>query len=355
MDRQVAERRAFTLVELLVVIAIIGVLVALLLPAVQAAREAARRIQCQNHLKQLALGIHNHEGTYKTFPLGLELRSGATTARSTFFVAILPFIEQQPLYDKWDFTNSVNNVSLTVGSSRAATKIKVHVCPSDIFRENPFMLPGTGEAFSPSQTASGNPYGGYYSGTSYAGNYGTGGYHTSFSTFPIRPDGVLFMTGPGTELRVPGGNLHALAENHQSLPPLRISEITDGTSNTLMLGEKNHKDADFDQWTGENSGFKMYQVSAWAWAGGRKGSAMLFGSSAVAINTTVRKLSPTAATTPNIQNQDRRFNAWGSNHAGGGSNFALSDGSIRFVRDSISLQILAAVSTRAGGETVTLD
>ena len=355
MDRQFSQRRAFTLVELLVVIAIIGVLVALLLPAVQAAREAARRIQCQNHLKQLALGIHNHEGTYKTFPIGLDLRSGATTSRSTFFIQILPFIEQQPLFDMWDFNNSANNVSLTVGSSRAATKIKVHVCPSDILRENPFVILGDGAVFSPSQSAPGNPYGGYYSGTSYAGNYGTGNYHTSFSAFPIKPDGVLFMTGPGVELKVPGGQLHALADNHQGLEPLRISEITDGTSNTLMLGEKNHKDIDFDQWTGQNSGLKMHQVSAWAWAGGRKGSAMLFCSSAVSINTTARKLNPTAPTTANIQNQDRRFNAWGSNHAGGGANFALCDGSIRFVRDSISLQILAAVSTRAGGETAVLE
>ena len=331
-------RRGFTLVELLVVIAIIGVLVALLLPAVQAAREAARRIQCQNHLKQIALGIHNHEGAHRTFPLGLELRAGSTTARSTFFLQVLPFIEQQPLFDKWDFANSANNVAATAEASRAATKIKVLACPSDVLRENPFNLASGGVTFSPSQSTSGNPYAGIYSGTSYAGNYGSASYHSSFSVFPIKPDGVLFLTGPGTELKVPGGSLHSLAENHQSLSPLRLADITDGTSNTLLVGEKNHRDLDFDQWTGQNSGLKMHQVSVWAWAGGRKGAAMLFASGAVPINTTVRKLNPGSPTTPNIQNQDRRYNAWGSNHAGGGANFSLCDGSTRFIRDSIPLQ-----------------
>ncbi|WP_425619304.1 DUF1559 domain-containing protein [Anatilimnocola sp. NA78] len=342
-------RRAFTLVELLVVIAIIGVLVALLLPAVQAAREAARRIQCQNHLKQLALGIHNHEDTFKKFPLGLDLRAGATTARSTFFIEILPFIEQQPLYSKWDFINSANNVTTAADTSRAATKIKIFVCPSDIFKENPFNLAATGATFSPSQSQSGNPYGGLYSPTSYAGNYGTGCYHTSFSVFPVKPDGVLFMSGPGTELQMPGGSLHTLAENHKDLPPLRMAEISDGTSNTILLGEKNHKDIDFDAWTSANSGLKMHQVSAWAWAGGRKGSAMLFCSSAVAINTTVRKLNPGSPTSPDIAVQDRRYNAWGSNHPGG-ANFALCDGSVRGISESLPQQILATISTRAGGE-----
>lgn len=347
-------RRGFTLVELLVVIAIIGVLVALLLPAVQAAREAARRIQCQNHLKQIALGIHNHESTYKILPLGLELRAGATTSRSTFFIQILPFVEQQPLFDKWDFNSSANNVSTTLAASRAATMIKIYTCPSDVFRENPYNLPATGATFSPSQSQSGNPYAGFYSATSYAGNYGTGSYHTSFSVFPVKPNGVLFMTGPGTELSSPGGSMHTLADNHRAIAPLRLAEITDGTSNTLLLGEKNHRDPDFDQWTGQNSGLRMHQVSAWAWAGGRKGSAMLFCSSAVPINTTIRRLNPSSPTSPNIQNQDRRFNAWGSNHLGG-ANFAICDGSVRFVSNSIALQTLAAVSTRAGGESVSLD
>src|SRR5262249_45364543 len=156
-------------------------------------------------------------------------------------------------------------------------------------------LAATGASFSPSQTASGNPYGGYYAGTSYAGNYGTGSYYTSFSQFPIKPNGIFFMTGPGIEMRptTQGGQLHALSDNHQSLAPVSVGAITDGLSNTIMIGEKFHRDQDFDAWTSSNSGLKMYQVSAWAWLGGRKGAAMLFASSVEPINTSVRTLQPT--------------------------------------------------------------
>jgi len=90
------KRHGFTLVELLVVIAIIGILIALLLPAVQAAREAARRSQCTNNLKQIALAVHNYHDTYKVFPIG-----NWTTAYGTWLVSLLPFIEQQALADRY--------------------------------------------------------------------------------------------------------------------------------------------------------------------------------------------------------------------------------------------------------------
>jgi prepilin-type N-terminal cleavage/methylation domain-containing protein/prepilin-type processing-associated H-X9-DG protein len=355
MDHSVPQTRrmAFTLIELLVVIAIIAILIGLLLPAVQKVREAAARMQCSNHLHQFGLAVHNYESAYQKFPLGQELRSGATTTRSTFFIELLPYMEQENLYKLWDFNNNATNVNTNAAASRSATKINPFICPSDGFAENPFNLPATGATFSPSQSASGNPFGGFYSATSYAGNYGTGGYYTSFSTFPVKPNGIFFMTGPGQEMRPTsmGGLLHTLCDNHQNLSGVRISEITDGTSNTIMMGEKNHRDPAFDSWTSANSGLKMHQVSNWAWGGGRKGAAMLFCSSAVPINTTIRTLQPGNPNTPNIQNQDRRFNAWGSNHSGG-ANFMLCDGSVRFIRDSLALQTLSALSTRNGGETI---
>ena len=103
--------RGFTLVELLVVIAIIGILVALLLPAVQAAREAARRMSCNNNLKQLALSAHNYHDTYKVFPSSANHRDPAPRPSNGFswIAKVLPFLEQGPLHDTLDFNRSLKN------------------------------------------------------------------------------------------------------------------------------------------------------------------------------------------------------------------------------------------------------
>src|SRR2546427_5297251 len=97
-------RSGFTLVELLVVIAIIGVLVALLLPAVQAAREAARRMSCSNNLKQLSLALHNYESTFSSLP-----PAGIDTNQMSWVVMLLPYMEQQPLFDKFNFAKGAWN------------------------------------------------------------------------------------------------------------------------------------------------------------------------------------------------------------------------------------------------------
>src|SRR5882672_1087480 len=101
MDSQTSKqcRRGFTLIELLVVIAIIGVLVALLLPAVQSAREAARRVQCSNHLKQYGLGIHNYHDTFQVFPINATGTNGSALPRLTWQIRILPFMEQSAVFN----------------------------------------------------------------------------------------------------------------------------------------------------------------------------------------------------------------------------------------------------------------
>jgi prepilin-type N-terminal cleavage/methylation domain-containing protein len=196
-----ASRRGFTLVELLVVIAIIGVLVALLLPAVQAAREAARRSQCSNNLKQIGLALQNYHDTYKKFPpVAIMGRAGPLPQRAyhhTWITAILPFIEQQPLYD------SVDKARPAWGQAIVRTVVPTLHCPSDSgFGDEPSATHGIAV-------------------THYVAN---GGWHWW--------NGAV----------VPGGNLPAGVDyqgpfsGNQST---RMAQITDGTSNTILVAESN--------------------------------------------------------------------------------------------------------------------
>ncbi|HEU5117164.1 MAG TPA: DUF1559 domain-containing protein, partial [Isosphaeraceae bacterium] len=131
-----SQRRGFTLIELLVVIAIIGVLIALLLPAVQAAREAARRAQCTNNLKQIGLGIHNYESSIGSLPWGEPQRVGYNSAPSSLCM-MLPNIEQSALYNACNFMNVGNafwNSTNPANSTVQFTVVNVFLCPSDLDR-----------------------------------------------------------------------------------------------------------------------------------------------------------------------------------------------------------------------------
>jgi prepilin-type N-terminal cleavage/methylation domain-containing protein len=221
-------RRGFTLVELLVVIAIIGVLVALLLPAVQAAREAARRMQCGNNLKQLALGLQNYHDTFLYLPYGARTRhqtTGTQTATwgSSWLVATLPFCEQRPLFDKIAVADTAGSAydggNATTGVRGAAhnAKIKYMLCPSS-------PLPETETLNNAILVV-----------PSYAGIMG-GGPDTGGS--PVVAANVVAETrvrgthqGSNTTNGYSAGGMLVVNES------LTMAACTDGTANTIIVGE----------------------------------------------------------------------------------------------------------------------
>jgi len=329
-------RGGFTLVELLVVIAIIGVLVALLLPAVQAAREAARRTQCTNNLKQFGLATANYLGARKDL-----MPSGATQDLGPFrgvtlFVYLLPYMEQQALYSQWNFKDLSQNSK--TATSPAATVLPSLLCPSDQPAEQVCSFPS-------SIGSSGMAYPGFYAVTSYAGNGGTRSYYSNDSF----DNGVFYTTGPAGicyQRDPPPCEVHSKA--------IKLAEISDGTSNTFLGGERYNVDPDFDLLPlGNRSGLLIHQWAQWGWTGGFKVTGHVLRSSAVRINYNVAECKA-QGNAGGYTCQDQRLNAWGSGHPGG-ANFALCDGSTRFVSESVATPILNAWSTRSGDETLALD
>ena len=304
------------------VIAIIGILIGLLLPAVQAAREAARRTQCMNNLKQLALAAHSHNAATGRFPAGVNCdRPGSIS----LFVYLLPYMEQSDLYDQWDMTKLGQN-ALGGPNARTALVLPGLTCPSDLLPENPLEVQ-CGIA--------------WYGIASYAGNGGTKSYPPGSSK--LRTDGVFFATGryscPTPGQKAVGG-----------------SDIRDGLSHTLLLGERTHYDPEFDRIAIRESERPIGEFGQWC------GAINSISLGDVTLSTTAplnyrfsQKPSKSAKAAKSaagyLAARDLRISAFGSNHAGG-ANFALSDGSVRFLEDTLSQSVLQALSTRAGGEVV---
>jgi prepilin-type N-terminal cleavage/methylation domain-containing protein len=205
-----SNRRGFTLVELLVVIAIIGVLVGLLLPAVQAAREAARRMQCGSNIRQIALALQNYESAFKRFPLSVNygsnrLRQQVHAYHHTWLASILPQMEQQPLFQ------GVNYQLRVWGQPIVNTKVATLLCPSDATSEKVFAAHNIAV-------------------TSYAGSQGFHWWHSNCSGVgPGWPGGGL----PNMGFAV-AGDLSGLFAPGQSAA---LRDITDGTSTTLVVAE----------------------------------------------------------------------------------------------------------------------
>jgi prepilin-type N-terminal cleavage/methylation domain-containing protein/prepilin-type processing-associated H-X9-DG protein len=296
-------RRGFTLVELLVVIAIIAVLIGLLIPAVQKVREAANRMACANNLKQLGLALHGYHDANRKFPPGQVKgplpEAGVTNAvNHGWGPFILPFIEQQPLYSqyRWD-VKVADPLNLPV----VLTQLKNFQCPSA--EPNRFYTAGP------------------------TGNGACGDYAP---TWYVDPDVVAALVKQGL-IDLPADPRGVLAQNLMT----RLSEITDGASNTILLTE----DAGRPQ----------------RWRAGRPGDDQTVeGGPWAAVNSGIilQGSSPDGSTRPgpcalNCTNE-REVYAF---HLGG-ANAVFADGSVRFLKAGLSIRVLAALVTRAGGEVI---
>ena len=286
-------KSGFTLIELLVVIAIIAILIALLLPAVQQAREAARRTQCKNNLKQIALAMHNYHDVYSCFPIGHYYKAhfdGTTNdvAGGTGFFwsySILPMIEQSALFNQFDpsfpisntnYPQSVNNALL------AANPLPAMLCPSDtrVPQANTGNAGQTG-AIRPHATTS------YKAACSSFSNYG--------ATNGARANGMF--------------------NRDYTHKPRKMRDITDGTTNSIMIGEQ-----DDTNWNGA----RLYgSVTAGnGWTAGETNRGMIHGEFGI----NVRAWPTDTANGPARTASSRHT---------GGAQFALADGSVRFISENI--------------------
>jgi prepilin-type N-terminal cleavage/methylation domain-containing protein len=293
-------RHAFTLVELLVVIAIIGVLVALLLPAVQAAREAARRTQCSNNLKQIGIGLHNYHDTYQTYPFGWSNRGQGWNT------CILPFIEQGNLWTTLQWAESNNWDSANTPNQRACeTLIKTYRCPSAAIPEHvnnqsiPKRVPACYRGVASSTADSDDPS------TSAVGR------HLELKDL----EGIFFGDSR-----------------------IGFKDITDGTSNTFMVGEcyweKYSQDGNqMDFWY-----IGSPQIDPWPSA---TEFSEFVGSTGVPIN--ARKIAATSGYVKELS-----FTSFHPN----GTMFTMGDASVRFVPYSIESATYKALGSRNGGEVL---
>ena len=308
------QKRGFTLVELLVVIAIIGVLVALLLPAVQAARESARRTKCNNNLKQLGLGLHNFHDTYQFFP---KHASPNNLTGVSWHALVLPFIEQKNIGELVQPNAASYQSGQNANRVLGQHKIAVFLCPSTIEERSHSTIDNitgfTGNAYT----------------THYVGNMGPVGFRPGTTT-PYDTNTPGGAQGPlAVEGILP---MHPFVTTANPVNPLsiRIAEITDGTSNTLMLFEVSWQ------------GLERPPGSLRSWVRGCTWSSDCTGAKNVrnAMNTVK-------------YNGGGNYNdiSMGSNHPNG-CNVTLGDGSVRFISKNIDLnRILLPLASRNGSET----
>ena len=327
------KRFGFTLIELLVVIAIIGVLIALLLPAVQKVREAANRAKCANNLKQIALAAHHYHGDFERFPPG----SVPNGSQASTLVFLLPYLEQASTYRLFDSSRSV--ATDAANAAARAQQVPIFLCPSDP-SQGYFMDP------SPSEVISGK--------SNYFANMGAHAW---------------WLDQPGATLTKPPELAGVFGADSRT----RLTDITDGTSNTALFAEIKR---------GANPGSDNLDVTRlmppdWDITSKPATNPNNLRPPAACGTPTTPTLNYTGlqyeygflitafythTVPPNYSGRDCiRWPLYDQGHLAtrsyhpGGVNIALADGSTRFISENIQFSIWQALGTRAGGETVDLD
>jgi prepilin-type N-terminal cleavage/methylation domain-containing protein/prepilin-type processing-associated H-X9-DG protein len=294
---EVHMKRAFTLVELLVVIAIIGVLVALLLPAIQAARESARRMQCQNNLKQIGLGLLNYESNHKVFPPGyisdIDASGNDTGPGWGWAALILPQMEEASLYSQIHQDLPIEDAANKVAR---VTPVPNYFCPTEDFRRTWTAKSSGGTPIC--DVAESN----------YVAVYGTGEPGSD-------GDGMFFRNSKVT-----------------------TKDITDGTSKTLAAGERTHQLGPAT-WVGSVTGAALYPQDE-----NNQAQNVMEGGPGMTLGHAGENA------TPGSDHQD--INQFYSLH-GSGAHFLFADGHVTFLRSDMNYDTYLALATRAGGETIT--
>ena len=318
MIRQRSSAHAgFTLVELLVVIAIIGILIALLLPAVQAAREAARRMQCSNNLKQLALGLHLYHDVNNRFPVGSGRRDprepgnneGLNTSIIGWMARLLPYTEQTALYDQIDWTREPGNTGVNVNVMKV--DLPFARCPSDTAVDRPR------DAYAP---------------TNYVACQGTNGRGFDW----LKPDGLFMITRQRS-----------------------MRDVTDGTSNTMALSECMVNRPWVKRYGSDTAGWNACLAGTAPPIDSNQGTNGIRGYSwfytkEMSVWSYTARLPPNDPLSANHEPEvwtNYGFFPARSRHPGG-VNVALADGSVQFIGDSIAINVWQALATIAGNEVV---
>jgi prepilin-type N-terminal cleavage/methylation domain-containing protein len=331
MQAKWSARRGFTLVELLVVIAIIGILVALLLPAIQAAREAARRAECQNHLRQIVVACLNFESSHKRMPPAADrIDPSFTTVRADlgYLVHILPFNENQPLYDLFDPSKDWFVIE---NKAAVQTEMPEYKCPSRVRLEvvNMFGPGGTTGGFGKDFSA---PYRAHYHGVLGANPQLVHPTVLDYcldrsSPYTMETQTVAFGFPPCMALGNGYIGTNGLIVRWRA-PIVRVGRVSDGMSKTFIAGESAHGDPN-----GTDEGVRP-------WCVGSEGDNFMYTSKNVAyqVNSGSR---PGPAARNNI--------GFGSEHPGG-CHFGMGDGSVQFVSENIELIVLFALASRKAGD-----